>query len=64
MDAKRSILIVRFLHLIQEKRSKGRWKWAFMNNIFLMRNRGLRVESRYGGDNATGIQPIAVLTYI
>jgi hypothetical protein len=26
MDAKRSILIVSFLHLIHKKRSKGRWK--------------------------------------
>ena len=34
MDTKRSLLIVSFLHLIQEKRSKGRWKGAFMNNIF------------------------------
>ena len=34
MDTKKSILIVSFLHLIQEKRSKGRWKGAFMNNIF------------------------------
>ena len=47
MDTKRSILIVSFLHLIEEKRSKGRWKGAFINNIFLMTYGGPRVNGTY-----------------
>jgi hypothetical protein len=51
MDTKRSILIVSFLHLIHEKRSKGRWKRAFMNNIFLMRyGMVLATTLLYGGE--------------
>jgi hypothetical protein len=50
MDTKRSILIISFLHLIQEKRSKGRWEGTFMNNIFLLRY-GM-VLAMYGGERS------------
>ena len=55
MDTKRIILIVSFLHLIQEKRLKGRWKGAFMKNIFFDEAR-VGLKNGFSGEKVRSVR--------